>query len=137
MALDEERLVKLIHESNLTFDDARDLIMSEGDEVLSVGWTGGSAGNSGAVWVRKWRGYFFIYSSDFDDQGPYETLEEVLSAECVCSPGTPEPDISSTMLSLDELKKLGLKMLTEEGETVLINGSFFKLRDGSLVPVGG
>ena len=46
--------------------------------------------------------------------------------------GVPEPDLSSDSLPLDYLKELARRMVSDEGDTILINGDCFELHEGKL-----
>ena len=62
------------------FDDAFNTYNECAETVLTLGWTGSSAGNSGAIWLHNCEGIYIITSSDFDDMGPFSSLEDALGA---------------------------------------------------------
>lgn len=62
-------------------DFAHDNLGDFTDQVLCLSWDGNAPGNSGALYVGRWLGMYFITSSDYDPSGPYFSIEEVLSEE--------------------------------------------------------
>lgn len=59
-------------------DWLRNEIYGERDSVLYCSWDleGWGPGTNGAIWVHEWKGLYFLRSSDFDDDGPFASLEE-------------------------------------------------------------
>lgn len=121
MAIDRDRLYELLWER----------MTEEATDVLSLGWEGGSAGNSGAVWLKEWHGIYFTQSSDFDPSGPFDSIDEALSEECFNTEGTPNAELCCGVLKLKELRRIAVRVGTE-GEIIRINDQPFMLKAGKL-----
>lgn len=126
-----ERTVETAREDESVLDD---LITNHGTSVVTLGWDGGSAGNSGVNWITEWRGLYFFDSSDHDPEGPFDTLEEALSVEPFNLPGTPSPELSSTLLPLPRLFDIA-KQVVIDGERVRINGHWFIRVGDAILPL--
>jgi hypothetical protein len=115
----------------IDFDAVWELISDEGRTVFSLGWDGDFPGGSGAAYVTEWKGLYFVTSSDFDDEGPFSSLEDALKLEYFSGP-TPKPELSSSVLSKAKLKEMAHSLVTNEGNRVTINDERFVLRNGKL-----
>jgi hypothetical protein len=120
MAINNEALV----------DAIQAIIEEEGREVLAVGWDSDAPGMSGAHWITRWKNLYFFHSSDLDDEGPFESLGDVLAME-EFSTATSGAELTSEVLSLKLLKEIALS-LVGDGDTVFINGEGFVKRSGTL-----
>lgn len=79
-----EELVRLNdpdYTEGVLHDFAHDNLGDFTDQVLCLSWDGNAPGNSGALYVGRWLGMYFITSSDYDPSGPYFSIEEVLREE--------------------------------------------------------
>jgi hypothetical protein len=123
MAINNEALV----------DAVQAIIEREGKDVLTVGWDSNAPGMSGAHWITRWKNLYFFHSSDLDDEGPFESLGDVLAME-EFSTVTSGVELTSEVLSLKLLKGIALS-LVGEADTVFINGEGFLSRSGTLRPV--
>ena len=103
-----------------------------GKTVLSLGWDGHFPGNSGALWVREWKGFYFFSSSDIESEGPFESLDDVLDLEWFTVAAS-EPELDSKTLPLAKLLSIGKGFVAEEGDRIHINGTLYALKDGELV----
>src|SRR5436190_23661958 len=94
------------------------IIEKEAKDVLTLGWDGKAPGMSGVHWISTWQGLYFFHSSDLNDEGPFDSLAEVLALEHF-SVVTSGAELASEVLSLKQLKGIGLS-LVGEGDTVYI-----------------
>jgi hypothetical protein len=124
MAINNEALVEAVEA----------LIEKEGKDVLTVGWDSNAPGMSGAHWISRWKGLYFFHSSDLGDEGPFESLQDVLVME-EFGTVTSGVELTSKVLTLKRLKGIAL-LLVGEGEIVVINGDGFVRRGGKLEPEG-
>jgi hypothetical protein len=127
-ALTKEMLSECEQEEGVLLDQ----ISEEAETVFTLGWDGDHPGGSGFIWVTKWNDFFFFGSSDYDDDGPYDSLEETLEDERF-HVGTAEPSITSESLSLPELLRLASDLVSNEGDSVIINDQGYTMTDGKLV----
>jgi hypothetical protein len=67
-----------------------------------------------------------------DQEGPFDRIEDALELECFHFP-TAEPELSSDVLPLETLLRLG-RDLVQDDEPISINGDNFVLSEGKLVP---
>ncbi len=152
MAIDYEAVINLLVQRKkiskkqqaeyLEDQDALTADLQNGKDALSLGWDCESPGSSGGHWITLWQGLYFVGSSDFEDEGPFETLEEALKLEMFQGP-TPNPSLRSEVLSLAELLRLGTRFVSEEEEEeegggggeaeIYINDVRYVLQDDELV----
>lgn len=100
--------------------------------VLSLEWDGGLCGGGG-MWVTEWLGLFFMSSSDFDSEGPFETLEALLELDWF-HVAAYRPSLTSKSLPLSKLLAIARDLVDEEGDGILINGARYVLTNEKLVP---
>ena len=50
-----------------------DLIGENETQVLSLEWENGC---SGVNYITEWQGFYFIKSSDYEEEGPFSSLDE-------------------------------------------------------------
>ena len=100
--------------------------------VLGLEWDGGLCGGGG-LWVTEWLGLFFMSSSDFDSEGPFETLDDLLKLDWF-HVAAYRPSLTSKSISVPELLAIALDLVGEEGDGILINGARYVLKKGKLVP---
>lgn len=108
--------------------------VADGKTVLSLGWEVENFGHSGAHWIKRWHGLYFCSSSDYDDEGPFETLAEALEVYWFQEP-IPHPSVDCTELPFDDLLKLAHQLVAEEGSQIEINGRTFELESGNFVEI--
>jgi len=142
MAIDYETLLRKLldrglisnekYTEYLSDEDARPNDVRDGETVLSLGWDGHFPGNSGALWVEVWKGFYFFTSSDIESEGPFESLDDVLDLEWF-SVAASEPELDSKTLPLDKLLSIGGGFVAEEGDGIYINGTRYVLTDEELV----
>ena len=117
-------------ETNLSFEtlgedtvndmsDIADEIRENGQMVLCLGWDGGMPGMSGGVWVLELNGSYLVSSSDYDPQGPFESLDEALRCECFSVP-TAEAELSSEVLSFDQLYDIAKGVADSENDGIVM-----------------
>jgi len=126
------RVIMAINNEAL-LDEVQAIIEREGKDVLSVGWDSDAPGMSGVHWISRWKDLYFFHSSDLDDEGPFESLGDVLAME-EFSTVTSGAELTSEVLSLKMLKAIAVS-LVGEGDTVFINGDGFVRRGEKLEPV--
>ena len=123
MAISKEALIEAVEV----------IIAKEGRDVLTLGWDGNAPGMSGAHWISKWKKLYFFHSSDLDDKGPFESLEDVLAMEEFATV-TSGAELTSKVLSLKRLKGIALSFVGD-GDTVFINGKGFVRHGRKLKPL--
>ena len=74
---------------------------------------------------------YFTHSSDFDPEGPFCSLSEVLDQEEFTTV-TPKPELWSDSVPLRRLRKLAKGLLAGDGDEIWINDEGFVLRGGRL-----
>ena len=118
-------------------DTLCDLMMNEGDGVLSLGWDGDGPGHSGIKSVATWEGLYFFTSSDHDDHGPYKDIDDVLELEYFDQDGVPNGSLyfTSPPVPKDRGEMIAYAMCGEDGGQVDLNGVMHERRDGELCPV--
>jgi hypothetical protein len=121
LALGRGRFAKAAEDNDCLLD----IISEEGRTLLTL------SNDEGGSFLSEWCGLYFVTSTEYEPEGPYETLKEALSDERF-SLEISEPEIRSEVVPLPTLKKIG-KAVVSEGEAVFINFTRYVLRDGSLV----
>lgn len=114
-------------------DFLRNLIGEKGRTVLSLGWTGSTGG---ANWITEWGGLYFFSSSDYDEEGPFNSLKAAISDERFWMQ-TPEAELDSDVVPLPKLLEMGKALAGEEGNEVAINGKMYVLLKDNLVELEG
>jgi hypothetical protein len=113
-------------------DELADLISEEAESVLSVSWSPEEWGHAGVQNVSLWRNYYFFESSDVDEEGPFDSLEQALEVEHF-HVELPNPEISSEVVPLDKLKILALDVLGNNGTKVMINDEVYRRKGNRVV----
>ena len=108
-----------------TAEQVREVILealsSGGQTILALGWDSEIPGGDGAIWITESAGVYLVSSSDYEDQGPFETLDEALDCECF-SVTTSNPSVESRVLPLDALLSIARRVVDWENEgSVWIN----------------
>jgi len=104
----------------------------EGETVLTLGWDGRDApGHYGSVWIKRWRGAYFVTSSEWNPCGPFSTVEQALNEPCFTFEATPNPALTSEYIPMSKLIEIG-RNLVSEGGIIVINGNPFELFGGKL-----
>lgn len=88
----------------------QEAMSEEASSVLTLGWDGDFPGGSGVVTIREWKGTYFISSSDYDDLGPYSSIDEALANEVFHCP-TSHAELYSSIVSLDRLMEIGVHLV--------------------------
>jgi len=116
------------------FDDAFNTYNECAETVLTLGWTGGSAGNSGAIWLHNCEGIYIITSSDIDDMGPFLSLEDALKEECF-HVAPPEPELDSAVLPEERLLAIARGVADwVNGGSIRINSELYEVAGDKLIP---
>jgi hypothetical protein len=124
---------KLIPKLGIDEDVIEEQINDEGVIVFRLVWDTNSP-NSGWEWhnILKWNGYYFFVSTDFDPEGPFDSLEEALVLEYFHFPNTPNPEIYSDVLPFKRLEQIARSIDEERQETIVINGDSYEWHGDSL-----
>ena len=140
MAIELDEVLKILGNRILENEEVQEALnegvhnaVSSADNVFSIGWDGGSPGNTGSIWIAKWLGLYFVSSSDYEDEGPFDSLEDALGCECF-EGGAPNAELYSTELNLERLKQLATGMLNAEDnqDKIVINDDVYALENGEL-----
>jgi len=116
------------------FDDAFNVYNECAETVLTLGWTGGSAGNSGAIWLHNCEGIYIITSSDIDDMGPFLLLEDALKEECFHG-APPQPELDSAVLPEERLLTIARGVADwVNGGSIRINSELYQVAGDELIP---
>ena len=116
------------------FDDAFNAYNECAETVLTLGWTGGSAGNSGAIWLHNCEGIYVITSSDYDDMGPFPSLEDALKEECFHG-APPQPELDSAVLPEERLLTIARGVADwVNGGSIRINSELYQVAGDELIP---
>ena len=99
--------------------------------LLGLEWDGGLCGGGG-LWVSEWLGLFFMSSSDFDSEGPFESLDELMELDWF-HVVVYRPSLTSTSIPLSKLLVIARDLVDEEGDGILINGARYVLTNEKLV----
>lgn len=124
---------KLTHEEISKYGEDEDALQDDitnSDRVLTFGWEPDGFGHAGCVIVHQWKGLFFSYSSDYDPEGPFITLEVCLD-EGWFRP-CPNPTLDSQSLPLSMLLILAMHVVSDEGDQVVVNDQKFVLAGDNL-----
>ena len=97
-----------------------DIIGSEARSMLTLAWDGDGPAHSGFVEIIAWRDMFFMRSSDYEPEGPFDELSEALDLDQFSNP-SPKPALVSKELPLEALLKVALGVI-DDGDHVDING---------------
>ena len=115
-------------------DDLSDLF-GTGTDVLTFGWSPEDWGHGGAVWIKEFAGLYFASSSDYDDEGPFSSIEAAVGVDAF-SMAPPNAELNSSVLSLEELKEIarGMEYPDDEDSRIYLNETPYMWKDGDLVP---
>lgn len=130
-ALTPEELSEAQDEENL-----HEMICSGGVSVLSLSFDTGRVGTGGGVnWVEEWNGLFFFFSSDLEPEGPFETLDEALAMDVFHWPNPYVSELHSNRVPFKRLIKIARAVVTENGESIVINNKEYVLSGGTFKAV--
>jgi hypothetical protein len=115
-------------------EDALSNDIAKGKMIMSLGWDGNFPGNSGAIWVTRWKGFYFCHSSDYDPEGPFDSLDDVFGLEWFYV-ATARPILESDEIPLPELMKIATRLVSENGDVVVINNAAYAREGDQLVKV--
>lgn len=102
--------------------------------VLSLGWDSNGPGGSGAVWVQELAGVCMVCSSDYDPEGPFDSIEEALYCDCFCTT-TSRAEVDSDHLDTEQLLEIASAVYDwENGGDILINGRRYRGDGDKLSP---
>jgi hypothetical protein len=121
LALGRRRFAKAAEDNDYLLD----CISEEGKTLLTL------SNDDGGNFISEWCGLYFVTSTEYEPEGPFESLHGALTEERF-SLEIREPEIRSEVVPLTTLKEMG-KAIASEGEAVFINFTRYVLRDGSLV----
>ena len=108
---------------------------NEDDDDEGERYTGGISDGSGANSIWEWNGLYFFDSTDFEAEGPFDSLEEALSnSEISLSSGS---QISCDCETDEEQKAMAERLIGREddGADIWINGVKFIVEAGVVVKV--
>jgi hypothetical protein len=114
-----------------------DIFQDEAKHVLGLGWSGGIC--SGDHLVVEWNEmYFFLGDEDCGQEGPFNSLDDVLPLMERYWVGSYtdtslQPELYSDVLSLERLLRIARGLVKSEGDKVKINDKWFILSGGKLV----
>jgi hypothetical protein len=116
------------------FEAVWPLVSEEANHVLTLAWEGGGMpGTSGVTSVSVWRGLHFVTSSDYDDEGPYASLEETLARHPSFETPTTEAELTSETIPLELLLEIAKALVPEDGDTIRVNGTTYIRKGGGFV----
>ncbi len=127
-ALGSDKLAEALRNEDFLWDT----ICEDGNDVLTLAWDGNFPGGSGANYIQEWNGLYFFSSSDHEEEGPFESLDEALALEYFHLPSTPQPELDSPILSLERLLEIARDLVGSEGDQILVNKKLFVLSKGKL-----
>jgi hypothetical protein len=111
-----------------------DVLQEEAKEVLTLGWFGDGPANSGTHQVVEWNEmYFFLGDDGHVEEGPFNSLDEVLALPAFHEPMAFRPELDSIVVPLEHLLRIARDLVTSEGNEVRINKKLFVLSGGDLV----
>jgi hypothetical protein len=114
---------KLTEEEFETFTEDPDALedaIRETPVVLTLEWTTDSPAGSGALFVHRWHGMYFLDSLDWGLEGPVASLDTILADERFTEP-CPSPEISSDEIPLERLLKIAAQLIPEDERSVRVN----------------
>ena len=102
--------------------------------ILDICWDGDAPGMSGILQMLEYKGYYFVYSSDLDPDGPFPSLEEALG--CGYFHPTAKPQLSSDCLPFETLLELAKNLVEwQDGWGLWINSEYYVVQGDDLVKV--
>lgn len=103
--------------------------------MLTYGWSPEVWGHGGAVWIKEFAGLYFSSSSDFDDEGPFSSIEAAMGGD-VFSMAAPNAELDSSVLSIEELKEIARSMEHPDDDDyrIHLNEMPYMWKDWDLVP---
>src|SRR6266480_1728508 len=127
-ALGSDKLAEALRNEDFLWDT----ICEDGNDVLTLAWDGNFPGGSGANYIQEWNGLYFFSSSDHEEEGPFESLDEALALEYFHLPSPPQPGLRAPMLSLERRLEIARDLGASEGDQILVNKKLFVLSKGKL-----
>ena len=136
-----EKLIPFIESSDYEVNDdiyeledkVRGLFGVHGKNYLGVGWDGGAPGMSGLIWVTGLSDVFVRDSSDFDSEGPFNSLDEALDWGFLDSPIS-HANVWSDVLEHEELLRIATRFADwENEEEIIVNDKVYIPRKGRLI----
>ena len=124
------------HEVDEIYDAAYEAYRENLSQVLCLGWDGNHPGGSGALYVGELEGVYLVSSSDYDDAGPFESLDEALELEYF-QIRTPNPELDASEIPLERLLEIARDVVDwEGGGEIRINEERYVVQGNDLVKVG-
>jgi len=115
------------------YDAAYEAYRENLSQVLCLGWDGNHPGGSGALYVGELEGVYLVSSSDYDDAGPFESLDEALDLEYF-QIRTPNPELDASEIPLERLLEIARDVVEwEEGGEIRINEERYVVQGNDLV----
>lgn len=105
-------------------DPVEDIIARKSKEVLTLGWDGDASVMSGAVTIKTWKGVLFTENSDVEEDGPFSSLADALASE-LFQVATSNPELSSRVLSMKELKAFTFRAFSPPGSICFVSGAIW------------
>jgi hypothetical protein len=121
LALGRRRFAKAAENNDYLLD----IISEEGRTLLTF------SNEEGGNFLSEWCGFYFVTSTEYEPNGPFESLDGALTEERFWLQ-IREPEIRSEIVPLPKLKAIG-NAVASEGEAVFINGTRYVLSGGKLV----
>ena len=95
--------------------------------VFTLSWDGGGMLGSGILSIGEWKRFYFITSTDFDDEGPFHSLEEALDHDYFTR-SAPNPELRCDQLTTDQLFSAARYLVVDQNpQRVCINGKDYEL----------
>jgi hypothetical protein len=122
-----------IDDEDELFDAARNVYSNCAENILTLAWDGDFPGNSGVLSLGCCAGVYVISSTDYDDLGPFTSLDEALQDEHL-NTVTANPELNSEVLPNDELLEIAARIVDWENEgTIRINSELYQVSDNKLI----
>jgi hypothetical protein len=128
------RLTQTEQASSLDDEDFADnLITEEAQSVVTYEWDSQSPGGSGACCVNHWRGLYFVAGSDYESEGPFDSIQSAFGSEAFeALSGNLQFTYTSRIVKRSQLLDLiARSFVGDEGDTIRVNGAEYVYRSGS------
>lgn len=125
----------------LSADDAECLVEAASEafyrrskRVVTLDWDSCSPmGGCGASWVDGYAGVYCFGSSDWEAQGPFDSVDGALCASSSFEMATYDASLQSDTLSEARLLSIGWSICPYDG-TIYVNGAAYRRGEDELVP---
>jgi hypothetical protein len=103
------------------------------ERVVCLDWDSCSPmGSSGASWVDGFAGVYWFGSSDWEGQGPFDSVDGALSASSSFDMATYDASLRSDALGEADLLRMAASICPHDGE-IYVNGTAYRHGDDGLV----